>query len=556
MESKVFKYLERKRFKSVANLFYKSTIKNNLKILNILDDDDLIQVVRSLRKDYLANLLVHLSTEKRQLILESLNDKEINKLLEDTSVNVTIQIIEGSSQEVASKVLKKEEITYLLNRGNLTILKPLVSMMSSEELVKIFEQLKPQNRVKLFLILPKDLAVKTFVGLTYQTKQLLLNKLTEEELKDLMAGLVVDETVILVKEMPFNIVKKIMSQSSEETKEYINSILNYPKDSVGRIMSREYLAIPSQSTIRQALQIVKKSKIKSNNFYNVYVVDEANKLMGMVSVKKLIQTEGDELVCDVMEKDIIFSQTNENKRLVAGKLFDYNLMTIPIVNEANHLVGVISIDDAVYIIKKKNDEYLTKMNALSPITTPYLKTNIWQIWKTRIPWLLILLISATFTGLILNSYESKLNAISPVLFACVPMMMDTGGNCGSQSSVTVIRSLSLNELTVNDWWRVLIKEIGASIILGLTLALACFAKLLLIDNLLFGYSGYTMIRSAIVSLALFVTVVIAKITGCLLPLIAKKCKLDPAVMAAPFITTIVDSLSLILFCSMSVAILA
>ena len=556
MESKVFKYLEKKKFKSVANLFYKSTIKNNLKILNILDDDDLIQVVRSLRKDYLANLLVHLSTEKRQLILESLNDKEINKLLEDISVNVTIQIIEGSSQEVASKVLKKEEITYLLNRGNLTILKPLVSMMSSEELVKIFEQLKPQNRVKLFLILPKDLAVKTFVGLTYQTKQLLLNKLTEEEIKDLMAGLVVDETVILVKEMPFNIVKKIMSQSSEETKEYINSILNYPKDSVGRIMSREYLAIPSQSTIRQALQIVKKSKIKSNNFYNVYVVDEANKLMGMVSVKKLIQTEGDELVCDVMEKDIIFSQTNENKRLVAGKLFDYNLMTIPIVNESNHLVGVISIDDAVYIIKKKNDEYLTKMNALSPITTPYLKTNIWQIWKTRIPWLLILLISATFTGLILNSYESKLNAISPVLFACVPMMMDTGGNCGSQSSVTVIRSLSLNELTVKDWWRVLIKEIGASIILGLTLALACFAKLLLIDNLLFGYSGYTMIRSAVVSLALFVTVVIAKITGCLLPLIAKKFKLDPAVMAAPFITTIVDSLSLILFCSMSVAILA
>ena len=548
--------MEKKKFKSVANLFYKSTIKNNLKILNVLDDGDLIQVVRSLRKDYLANLLVHLSTEKRQLILESLNDKDINKLLEDTSVNVTIQIIEGSSQDVASKVLKKEEITYLLNRGNLTILKPLVSMMSSEELVKILEQLKPQNRVNLFLILPKDLAVKTFVGLTYQTKQLLLNKLTEEEIKDLMAGLVVDETVILVKEMPFNIVKKIMSQSSEETKEYINSILNYPKDSVGRIMSREYLAIPSQSTIRQALQIVKKSKIKSNNFYNVYVVDEANKLMGMVSVKKLIQTEGDELVCDVMEKDIIFSQTNENKRLVAGKLFDYNLMTIPIVNEANHLVGVISIDEAVYIIKKKNDEYLTKMNALSPITTPYLKTNIWQIWKTRIPWLLILLISATFTGLILNSYESKLNAISPVLFACVPMMMDTGGNCGSQSSVTVIRSLSLNELTVKDWWRVVIKEIGASIILGLTLALACFAKLLLIDNLLFGYSGYTMIRSAVVSLALFVTVVIAKITGCLLPLIAKKCKLDPAVMAAPFITTIVDSLSLILFCSMSVAILA
>lgn len=556
MDKKIFRYLERHNYKSVVNLFYKSTLKNNLKVLNILDDNDLIQVALRLKKDYLINVLLHLSIEKRQLILETLNDKEMNKLIEEMPVSKTIQIIEGSSQEIASKMVKKEEIIYLLNRENLTILKPLVSMMSSEELVKIFEQLKPQKRVKLFLILPKDLSVKTFVGLTYRTKQLLLNNLTDEEIKDLMAGLVVDETVTLVKEMPFNIVKRIMSQSSEETKGYINTILSYPKDSVGRIMSREYLSIPAQSTIRQALQFVKKSKIKSNNFYNAYVVDETNKLLGMISVKKLIQTDSDELVCNVMEKDIIFSQTTENKRLVAGKIFDYNLMTIPIINEQNQLVGVISIDDAVYIIKKKNDEDFTKMNALKPITTPYLKTNIWQIWKTRIPWLLILLISATFTGLILNSFESKLNAISPVLFACVPMIMDTGGNCGSQSSVTVIRSLSLNELTLKDWWKVLFKEIGASIILGLTLAVTCFLKLLLIDNLLFGYSGYTMIRSAVVSFALFVTVVIAKITGCLLPLIAKKCKLDPAVMAAPFITTIVDSLSLILFCTMSVAILA
>ena len=556
MESKVFKYLERKRFKSVANLFYKSTIKNNLKILNILDDNDLIQVVRRLKKDYLANLLIHLPTEKRQLILESLNNNELNKLLEDVSVNVTIQIIEGSSQEVASRILKKEEINYLLNKENYTILKPLVSIMSSEELVRILEQLKPQKRVKLFLILPKDLSVKCFVGLSYQTKQVLLQSLTDDEIKSLMAELVVDETVTLIKEMPFKIVKRIMSQSNEETKEYINTILSYPTESVGRYMSNQYLSVSHQSTVKQTLLFVKKSKIKATNFYNVYITDDSNKLLGMISIKKLLQSDSDENICNVMEKNIIFAHTSENKKLAASKILDYNLTSLPIVNETNHLVGVISIDDAVYIIKKKNDEYLTKMNALSPITTSYLKTNIWQIWKTRIPWLLILLISATFTGLILNSYESKLNAISPVLFACVPMMMDTGGNCGSQSSVTVIRSLSLNELTVKDWWRVLIKEIGASIILGLTLALACFAKLLLIDNLLFGYSGYTMIRSAVISLALFVTVVIAKITGCLLPLIAKKCKLDPAVMAAPFITTIVDSLSLILFCSMSVAILA
>lgn len=556
MESKVFKYIERKRFKSVANLFYKSTIKNNLKILNILDDNDLIQVVRRLKKDYLANLLIHLPTEKRQLILESLNNNELNKLLEDVSVNVTIQIIESSSQEVASRILKKEEIIYLLNKENYTILKPLVSIMSSEELVQILEQLKPQKRVKLFLILPKDLSVKCFVGLSYQTKQVLLQSLTDDEIKSLMAELVVDETVTLIKEMPFKIVKRIMSQSNEETKEYINTILSYPNESVGRCMSNQYLSVSHQSTVKQALLFVKKSKIKATNFYNVYITDDSNKLLGMISIKKLLQSDSDENICNVMEKNIIFAYTSENKKLAASKILDYNLTSLPIVNETNHLVGVISIDDAVYIIRKRNDEFLTKMNALTPISTPYLKTSIWKIWQNRIPWLLVLLISATFTGLILNSYESNLNSISPVLFACVPMIMDTGGNCGSQSSVTVIRAMSLNELTLKDWWKALLKEIGASIIVGVTLAIACFAKLLLIDNLLFGYTGYTIIRSMVVSIALLATVVIAKISGCLLPLIAKKCKLDPAVMAAPFITTIVDSLSLILFCSMSVAILA
>ncbi|MBR3885116.1 MAG: magnesium transporter [Clostridia bacterium] len=556
MESKVFKYIERKRFKSVANLFYKSTVKNNLKILNILDDNDLIQVVRRLKKDYLANLLIHLPTEKRQLILESLNNNELNKLLEDVSVNVTIQIIEGSSQEVASRILKKEEIIYLLNKENYTILKPLVSIMSSEELVRILEQLKPQKRVELFLILPKDLSVKCFVGLSYQTKQVLLQSLTDDEIKSLMAELVVDETVTLIKEMPFKIVKRIMSQSNEETKEYINTILSYPNESVGRCMSNQYLSVSYKSTVKQALLFVKKSKIKAINFYNVYITDDSNKLLGMISIKKLLQSDSDENICNVMEKNIIFAHTSENKKLAASKILDYNLTSLPIVNETNHLVGVISIDDAVYIIRKRNDEFITKMNALKPISTPYLKTSIWKIWQNRIPWLLVLLISATFTGLILNSYESNLNSISPVLFACVPMIMDTGGNCGSQSSVTIIRAMSLNELTLKDWWKALLKEIGASFIVGVTLAIACFAKLLLIDNLLFGYTGYTIIRSMVVSIALLATVIIAKISGCLLPLIAKKCKLDPAVMAAPFITTIVDSLSLILFCSMSVAILA
>lgn len=556
MERKLFKYLEKNNYKAVANLLYKATIKETLKIINILSDMDLIKVSAKLKKDYLASILVYLSAEKREIVLNSLNDKELEKIFNDLSAKQTMEIIEGTSQEIASKVLKVEEVGYLLNRQNDTILKPLVSNMSSKNLSALFEELKVANQIKLFKLLPKELALKTFTELSFSTRQKLLARLSDDEIKDLMAGLVVDTSVTLVKEMPFNIVKKIMTNSSEETKNYIQTIIDYPEDSVGRIMSRQYLSVSADISVKKTLMLLKDSEIKSDAFYNIYVVDSNEKLLGMVSVRRLFKAQPDEIVADVMDKNIIFSHVTESKKSVAGKIFDYNLITIPVVNEKSQLVGIVSIDEAAYIQKQRAAETMTKMNALTPITTPYLKTSIWQIWKNRIPWLLVLLISATFTGLILNSYEAQLNAISPVLFACVPMMMDTGGNCGSQSSVTIIRSLSLNEITLRDWWKVVWKEFRASIWLGITLGLACFAKLLLIDNLIFGYSGYTLVRSAVVSLALIVTVMLAKIVGCLLPIIAKKIKLDPAVMAAPFITTIVDSLSLIIFCTMSVAVLA
>lgn len=555
MEKKLFKFLEKNNYKAVANLFYKNTLKNNLKIIKILSDSDLVEVASKLKKDYLAMILLHLPVEKKQIVLDSLNDKELDKIFNDLSAKQTMEIIESTTQEIATKVLKIEEINYLLRKENYTILKPLVAAMDGKNLAKIFEELKPVKQEVLFEILPKELAVKMFTSLSFNTRKKFLSRISDDKIKDLIGGLVADTTVTLVKEMPFKILKKIMTNSSEETKSYIQKIINYPEDSAGRIMSRQFLAINSHSLVKNALALIKKSDIKSDSIYNVYIVDDNEKLIGLVTVKRLLKSHADDKIIDVMETNIIFAKTGENKKSLANKIFDYNLISIPIVNDDMQLVGIVSIDDAVYIQKQKASETMVKMNALKPLDTPYLKTNVWQIWKTRIPWLLVLLISATFTGLILNRYEARLNAISPVLFACVPMMMDTGGNCGSQASVTVIRSLSLNEVKLTDWWKIVWKELKASILLGLTLGMACFAKLLLIDNFIFGYSEYTIIRSAVVSLALIVTVVIAKITGCLLPLIAKKCKLDPAVMAAPFITTIVDSFSLIIFCSMSIAIL-
>ena len=555
MEKKILKQLQKNNYASVGNLMRKMPMKSNIKILNLISNKDLINLAHILKKDFLAKIILNLSTEKKQVVLETLNDKELNKLLDDLSTNKTIQIIEETSYEIASKVIKLEEINYLLNTENYTILVPLLSNMKEDVLAKNIEQTKPSKVYALFSLIPRELGIRTFAKLSYPTKYILLNSMSDNEIKDLMAGLIIDETVTLIKEMPYNISKKIMSQSSEGVKEYIDNLARYPKNSVARCMSKEYIAVSPKSTVRQCLNLVKNSNIKSKNIYNVYVINDNEKLMGAVAIKKLIQANSTDLVEDVMDKNIIVSQTTDNKKNVAKKIFDYSLIAMPIVNNTNQLVGVVSIDNAVYITKTESNKRFSTMNALKPNTSPYLKTSVGQIWKNRVPWLLILLLSATFTGLILNSYESRLNAISPVLFACVPMMMDTGGNCGSQSSVTVIRALSLNELTLKDWWRVLLKEILASLMLGLTLAGACFVKLLLIDNLLFGYVEYTVVRSLVVSVALFATVVIAKITGCLLPLIAKKCKLDPAVMAAPFITTIVDSLSLILFCSMSVAIL-
>lgn len=554
MERKLFKLLEKDNYTGVVRLMYRLSHKEVIKIMHILSEKDLIEICSRLKKNFLAEIICTLPVEKKQIILGALNDKKLNKLLDDLSVGKVVEMIEISTQELATKMLKKEEVLYLLNRQNYAILKPLLSSLSLSEIVKIFEWLKPAKRVDLFRILQKDTSIKIFSELSFNIKQSLLEKLTDEEIKDIMAGLVLDKTMVLIKEMPFNIIKRIMSQSSIETREYIEEILSYPKDSVGQVMARSFISVDISKTVKQALQVVKDSEIPSDAVYNVYVTEE-KKLVGIVSVRKLLKADADYCVSDIMDKNYICAQSNENKKNVAAKLFDYNLTSIPIINEKALLVGVLTIDEAVYILKQKTTEQISKMNAIVPLETPYLKTSIWQIWKIRIPWLLVLLVSATFTGLILNSYETRLNAISPVLFACVPMMMDTGGNCGSQSSVTIIRSLSLGEITPKDWFKIMVKEISASIFLGLTLAVACFTKLILIDNLLFGYRDYTIVRSFVVSLALFLTVIFAKLVGCLLPLIAKKLKLDPAVMVSPFITTIVDSISLILFCSLSVAIL-
>ena len=314
-------------------------------------------------------------------------------------------------------------------------------------------------------------------------------------------------------------------------------------------------------SVEEAFDHIRAQAIDKETIYTCYVTDTSSKLIGLVTAKELMLAPKGALICDIMEDNVIYANTRDDREDVARKISDYGFLAIPVVDIERRLVGIVTVDDAMDVLEEENTEDLEKMVGIVHEDTPYLKTSVFSIWKNRVPWLLILMVSATFTGLIINTFEGSLNAISPVLFACIPMLMDTGGNSGSQVSVTVIRALALGELSTEDTRKVLWKEIRASLLLGVTLAIACFAKLMLIDNLLFGTfmpgnKAYTWDKCAVVSFALMCTVVVAKVVGCLLPLFVKKLKLDPAAVASPFITTIVDAVSLMIFCGLSIALLA
>ena len=450
----------------------------------------------------------------------------------------------------------KEKIFDLLERHRLTELKPIVSEMNEVELAEIVEELGKEERILLFRILPKDLAAETFVELETDTKRALIEALTDRELGEVINEMFADDTVDLIEEMPANVVKRLLRQSDIETRKTINELLRYSKDSAGSIMTTEFISLFSEMTVDEALAKIKHRAIDSETIYTCYVTDSGRRLEGFVTVKSLLLAEKDTKISEIMESNVIFAHTDDGREEVARMLADYDFLALPIVDREKRIVGIVTVDDAMDVIEEETTEDIAKMAAVLPTGIPYLKRGVFAIFKSRIPWLLLLMISATFTGLIINSFESRLNAISSVLFAVVPMMMDTGGNSGSQASVTVIRALSLGELEISDVFRVLWKELRASLLLGVTLGVACFLKLLVIDNLLFGFSDYTPIRCLVISVALVVTVVIAKLVGCTLPILAKKLKLDPAVVASPFITTIVDALSLMLYCSLAVAVLS
>lgn len=449
-----------------------------------------------------------------------------------------------------------EKILSLLSEHNFGDLKPLLASMNEVELAYILEEISGAERVLLFRLMPKELAAEVFVELDRDVKEELLSSLTDTEVKGVVNELFADDAVDLVEEMPANVVKRLLRMSDGETRKTINELLRYESDSAGSIMTTEFISFDCEMTVNEALAKIKRRAIDSETIYTCYVTDKHRVLLGFVTVKTLLLADEGKKISELMDESVIYATTDDDREDVARMLAEYGFLALPIVDRERRIVGIVTVDDAMDVIEEETTEDIAKMAAVLPTGVPYLKRGVFAIFKSRVPWLLLLMVSATFTGLIINSFEARLNAISSVLFAVVPMMMDTGGNSGSQASVTVIRALSLGELEVSDVWRVLWKELRASLLLGATLGVACFLKLLLLDNLVFGFAGYTPIRCLVISVALVATVIIAKLVGCTLPILAKRFRLDPAVVASPFITTVVDALSLMLYCSLAVAILA
>ena len=553
MEKELFDFLTAQDYEnavSIANKYEPSTLADALANIN---NEHLIPFCRLLDSELLAEVLLLLDVSLQERILSGLRDDELEKVMDEMSVDETVDIIEDMPQEIVRRIAELDDILMLLQERNYAVLKPLLSSMNAIDLAEVFEKTEADTDLLiLFRILPKDLASETFVEMDSDVKEKLIHKLTDRELRAVLDELFLDDTVDLIEEMPASVVKRVLAQSDSETRAYINDILKYPKDSAGSIMTIEFVSLRPTMTVDDAFERIRRTAIDKETIYTCYVVDDTKTLVGLVTAKDLMLAPKNAFISDIMEENVIYAHTEDDKEEAARKISDYGFLALPVVDREMRLVGIVTVDDAIDVLEEENTEDIAKMAAMATSDKPYLKTGVFSLFKNRVLWLLVLMLGATFTGLILNSYEAQL---STCLVACVPMIMGTGGNSGSQASVTVIRALSLGEVETKDVGKVVWKELRTSILLGLTLAIACFLKLIFLDGMLLGMQGYTWQVSLVVASALFATVIVAKLVGAALPILAKLCRLDPAVVANPFITTIVDAVSVILFCYLSIGIL-
>ena len=426
-------------------------------------------------------------------------------------------------------------------------LRDILVTMNPSDVAGLFDGLEEKQIPLMYRLLPKELAAETFVEMEPEAQELLIRSFSDNELKEVLDELYVDDAADLVEEMPANVVKRILLHADPEMRHSINQILRYPENSAGSIMTTEYVSLRPGMTVGEAILRIRRQGVDKETIYTCYVLAKDRTLMGLVTVKDLLLAEDDEdKIEDLMITNLISVTTQTDQEEVARMFSKYNFLALPVVDTENRMVGIVTFDDAMDVMEEETTEDIELMSGMLPSEKPYLRSSAFDLFKNRIPWLMLMMVSATFTGLIMTAFEDAL-AAQIALSAFIPMLMGTGGNSGSQSSVTVIRGLSLGELDFSDIGIILWKEVRTALMCGVALAMVCFAKIWLVDHLLMGNQNITLAVDLVVCLALCVTVVLAKIVGCLLPMAAKAVHLDPAVMASPFISTIVDALSLMVY---------
>ncbi|WP_291560092.1 MULTISPECIES: magnesium transporter [unclassified Clostridium] len=413
----------------------------------------------------------------------------------------------------------------------------------SVDIAQFLEEVDRDKMLIIFRILPKDIATEVFSYMSTEDVQYIIEAITDDELSHIVDKLFLDDTVDILEELPANVVKKVLKNTKEGKRRLINTFLNYPDNSAGSIMTIEYVRLRKEMTVKEAVDHIKRTGLNKETIDTCYVTNEKRKLEGVLSIRDLILNDDNEIIKNIMDDNVICTHTLDDQEAVADLFKKYDFLAMPVVDNENRLVGIITIDDIVDIIEQENTEDFQKMAAMGPSEEEYLKTSVFNLAKNRIVWLLVLMISATFTGNIIKRYDEVLQSVV-ILAAFIPMLMDTGGNAGSQASTLVIRGLALGEIELSDVFKVLWKELRVSVIVGIVLSGVNFLRVYFLEKVDF-YVAVT------VCITLFFTVVIAKVVGCVLPIVAKKLKLDPAIMASPLITTIVDALALIIYFGMA-----
>ena len=432
-----------------------------------------------------------------------------------------------------------EELIRLLNAKQYTNLRQLLAEMNEADIAVLMEELEAEEMLKVYRILPKDLAADVFSYLETDSQQFIINSLSDKEAGSVIDNLMADDAADLLEEMPANVVKKLLANANPDTRKAVNQLLRYPEDSAGSIMTVEYVSLKESLTVNQAIERIRTVGLDSETINICYVLDAWRELVGTVALRYLLLSDGEDIIKDIMNENVISIHTLMDQEQVAAQFKKYDFTAMPVVDNENRMVGIITVDDIVDIMEEETTEDMEKMAAIVPSDKPYMKTGVGETYRKRIPWLLLLMVSATFTGAIIASFEEALSVYA-VLVAFIPMLMDTGGNAGGQVSVTVIRGLSLGEIEYRDIPRIIWKEIRVALLCGGTLAAANFVKLMLFDRV-------GILVAFTVCLTLVAAVLMAMLVGCLLPIGAKKIGFDPAVMASPFITTIVDALSLLAY---------